>query len=66
MGKILEQYYDYAKKKGAYVLRMRLSLKTGMSTSQIRSLPDNKVNIKKVRDALKELLNTEEIPNFDQ
>jgi hypothetical protein len=65
MGKVLEQYYDYAKKKGAYVLRMRLSLKTGWSTSQVRTLPDTKVNIKKVRDALKELLNTDDVPNYE-
>lgn len=64
MGKVLEQYYDYAKKKGAYVLRMRLSLRTGWSTAQIRKLNDSKANIKKVRDALKELLNTDDIPNF--
>lgn len=65
MGKVLEQYYDYAKKKGAYVLRMRLSIRTGWSTAQIRTVPDSKANIKKVKDALKELLNTEDIPNFD-
>jgi len=65
MGKILEQYYDYAKKKGAYVLRMRLSIKTGWSTAQVRQLVDNKANIKRVRDALKELLNTEDIPNYE-
>lgn len=65
MGKVLEQYYDYAKKKGAYVLRMRLSLKTGWSTAQIRTLADSKINVKKVRDALSELLNTDDIPNYE-
>ena len=65
MGKVLEQYYDYAKKKGAYVLRMRLSLRTGWSTSQVRDLNDTKANIRKVRDALKELVETDDIPNFE-
>ena len=64
MAKILEQYYDYAKQKGAYVLRMRLSIKTGWSTSQVRKLNDSKVNIQKVRSALKQLLNTDDIPQF--
>ncbi|MBN1348747.1 hypothetical protein JXJ21_04995 [candidate division KSB1 bacterium] len=66
MGKVLEQYYDYAKNKGAFVLRMRLSLKTGWSTARVRSLTDSKVNIKKVRDALIELLGTKDIPNFEE
>lgn len=64
MGKILEQYYDYAKKRGAYVLRMRLSLKTGWSTQEVRELNDTKANIKKVRDALKSLLGSDDIPTF--
>lgn len=64
MGKILEQYYEYAKKKGAYVLRMRLSIKTGWSTNQVRNLNDSKANIQKVRSALQELLNTDDIPEF--
>lgn len=64
MGKILEQYYDYARKKGAYVLRMRLSIKTGWSTSQVRKLSDTKANIQKVRSALQELLNTNDIPEI--
>ncbi|MCI0513761.1 hypothetical protein L0128_11150 [candidate division KSB1 bacterium] len=66
MGRILEQYYDYAKTKGAYVLRMRLSLRTGWATNQVRTLPDSKANVKKVRDALKELLKTDDIPNFEE
>jgi len=65
MAKVLEQYYDYAKKKGAYVMRMRLSLRTGWSTSQARNLPDSKANIRKVKQALKKLLNSNDIPNFD-
>lgn len=65
MGKVLEQYYDYAKKKGAYVLRMRLSLRTGWSTAQVRSLNDSKANIKKVRTALRELLGTDDLPTFE-
>ena len=65
MAKVLEQYYDYAKKKGAYVLRMRLSLRTGWSTSQVRTLPDSKANVRKVKQALQELLNTNDIPNFE-
>lgn len=64
MGKILEQYYDYAKKKGAYVLRMRLSIKTGWSTNQVRQINDTKANIQKVRSALQELIGTEDIPEF--
>ena len=64
MGKILEQYYNYARKKGAYVLRMRLSIKTGWSTSQARKLNDTKANIQKVRSALQELLNPNDIPEF--
>ena len=64
MGKILEQYYDYAKKKGAYVLRMRLAIKTGWSTSQVRQINDTKSNIQKVRKALQELLGTDDVPEF--
>jgi len=64
MGKILEQYYDFARKKGAYVLRMRLSIKTGWSTSQVRRLSDSKSNIQKVRNALQELLGTDDVPEF--
>jgi len=64
MGKILEQYYDYARKKGAYILRMRLAMLTRWPTLKIHSLEDNQANIKKVREALKELLNTDDIPDF--
>lgn len=64
MGKILEKYYDYAKTKGAYMLRIRLAMHTGWSTAKIRTLEDSKANIEKVRTVLKELLNTNDIPNF--
>ena len=64
MGKVLEQYYDYAKKKGAYMLRMQLAMQTGWTTSRVRLLADNAKNIQRVRRALKNLLKTKDIPRF--
>lgn len=65
MGKVLEQYYDFAKKKGAYALRMRLAMMTGWTTVQIHKIEDSKTNIIKVKTALKTLLKSNDIPNFE-
>lgn len=65
MGKVIEQYYDFAKKKGAYALRMRLAMMTGWTTSQIHKIEDSKVNVNKVKTALKTLLKSNDIPNYE-
>jgi ribosomal protein L29 len=65
MGKVLEQYYDFAKKKGAYALRMRLAMMTGWTTVQIHKIEDSKNNIAKVKTALKTLLKSNDIPDFE-
>lgn len=65
MGKILAQYYDFAKNKGAYTLRMRLAMLTGWTTAQIHTLEDSKANITRVRNALKQLMKTNDIPHLE-
>jgi hypothetical protein len=64
MGERLVKAYEGAKLKGGIPAQMRLAIKTLIPLDKAKSMPDSDENIKKFTDALKEILNTQDIPKF--
>lgn len=56
MGKKLTQYYDMVKEKGGLQVKMRLAMKTGLSSEKAAAAPDSPENLDKFYAAVKELL----------
>ncbi|MCI0515348.1 hypothetical protein L0128_19210 [candidate division KSB1 bacterium] len=44
---------------------MRLAMVTGWTTTKIHALEDSKANITRVRNALKQLMKTNDIPHLE-
>jgi hypothetical protein len=64
LGQKLMKYYDYAKEKGGLNLQMRLAIKTGLPSKNAATAPDTSENIQKFKQALMDLLNTSNVPEF--
>jgi hypothetical protein len=64
MGVRLTKAYDLAKAHGGLPAQMRLAIKTLIPSEKAKTEPDSDVNINKFKEALKEILNTQNPPNF--
>ena len=64
MGDRILKYYDYAQQKGGTTLQMRLAMKTGVTSQNAKTAPDQPDVLKKFQNALKELTNDPNIPTF--
>jgi len=64
MGVRLLKYFDYAKEKGGISAQMHLALKFGMPSIQAADAPDSTENIKKIQEALQDILGAPNIPNL--
>lgn len=64
MGEKLVKAYQIATQKGGSPMRMRLAMKTLISSEKAKTEPDSEENIKKFKLALKELLNLQQEPEL--
>ncbi len=58
MGDKLVKYFEYAKKKGGLVARMRLAMKSGLSPNKAIEIEDTPERIEQFKELLSEILNT--------
>lgn len=56
MGARLTKYYDLANTKGGLPLKMRLAMKTGVSSDKAATEPDSPENLAKFYAAAKEII----------
>ena len=56
MGAKLEQYYQLAEQNGGLPVKMRLAMKTGISSEKAGAEPDSPDNLAKFYEAAKELI----------
>ena len=56
MGEKLVKYYDYAKKKGGLVARMRLAMKSGLSPKEAAKIEDTPERMARFKEMLAEIL----------
>ena len=64
MGVRLTKAYELATEKGGSTMRMRLAMKTNISSEKAKLEPDSEENIKKFKSALKELLSLPKEPEL--
>lgn len=56
MGEKLVKYYDLAAEKGGLQAKMRLAMKTGISSQKAGEEPDSPENLDKFYEAAKEII----------
>lgn len=59
MGVALQKIYDFVGREGGTVLRMRLAMKTGISSEKAAGAPDTPELIQKFREAAREITGKE-------
>ncbi len=59
MGVALQKFYDFVGREGGTVLRMRLAMKTGLSSEKAATTPDTPELIEKFRQAVREITGKE-------
>ncbi len=59
MGVALQKLYEFVGREGGTVLRMRLAMKTGLSSEKAASTPDTPELIEKCRQAVREITGKE-------
>lgn len=62
MGEKIVKYFEYAKKHGGGQARMRLAMRTGVSSERAKVLPDNPTILNHIHEMLKEIFNDPQIP----
>ncbi len=60
----IKRYFDFAKERGGPALMARLAFKTCITSQVAETMPDTGENVRKVREALAELLPEVTIPVF--
>jgi hypothetical protein len=64
MGARLVKAYELVKAQAGLPAQMRLAIKTLIPSAKAATEPDSDENINKFKEALKEILNTQNPPNF--
>lgn len=59
MGVALQKVYDFVTREGGTVFRMRLAMKTGISSEKAAGVPDTPEAIEKFRQAAREITGKE-------
>jgi hypothetical protein len=64
MAEKLEMYFAFAKARGGVPLKVKLAMKSTITSASAPSLPDSIENLRRVYEALVELLPGEDIPTY--
>lgn len=59
MGLALQKLYEFVGREGGTVLRMRLAMKTGLSSEKAAAAPDTPELLEKFRQAVREITGKE-------
>jgi hypothetical protein len=64
MAEKIVKYFEFAQSRGGVALKVKLAMKSTITSVTASSFPDSADNIQRIRSALAELLPGENIPEF--